>query len=412
MLLILIIFIILAVVTVTIGITSNTRSKIECQPDCKNKQCGKDGCDGSCGICKDPSYPYCNGLRLCVECLVDDQCPSGNICDLSGNCQMKSLILATGSGNSSIAYSYDGLAWISVDNSNNKLFTQSGESITWNHRDTYVAVGAGKNSIAYSHDLVNWTGLRYSTLENPFYFSYSVTWIESLGIFLAGGIRSSLPIGHRGIVARSHDGINWDSSSNISQFFDQVYGVASNDHIIVAGGVVANASIAYSYDAINWSPVDTSADPILGWCSKIFWTGKFFLAGGGIKNGIMHSIAYSVDGMNWQGVMDSNTIFTVCTGFATNDSIIVAIGKGNCTLAYSDDGRGWTPVDSSNNFIFPQEGNTVVWNGHYFIAGSKNSSVNPVIAYSENGINWTKEPIDNEPLTGIVTLYWNHSEFR
>jgi len=38
---------------------------IHCVPDCTGKECGDDGCGGSCGVC-DESY-YCNGTGQCVE---------------------------------------------------------------------------------------------------------------------------------------------------------------------------------------------------------------------------------------------------------------------------------------------------------------------------------------------------------
>ncbi len=41
-----------------------------CPPDCENKECGPDGCGGSCGACPD-NKPFCNMAFVCEECEAD-----------------------------------------------------------------------------------------------------------------------------------------------------------------------------------------------------------------------------------------------------------------------------------------------------------------------------------------------------
>ena len=46
--------------------TSAGHCEGECAPQCLNKECGDDGCGGQCGWCIDPAKPYCTN-NLCVD---------------------------------------------------------------------------------------------------------------------------------------------------------------------------------------------------------------------------------------------------------------------------------------------------------------------------------------------------------
>ena len=52
-----------------------------CVPDCEGKDCGPDGCEGSCGACNN-SNEVCDQMGQCVLCIVD--CPEGKICGPDG----------------------------------------------------------------------------------------------------------------------------------------------------------------------------------------------------------------------------------------------------------------------------------------------------------------------------------------
>ena len=71
---------------------------LDCTPQCTGKQCGPDGCDGSCGQCP-PGYDcdiygYCDCLPQCdgKECGNDGcggscgECSDGDLCNIFGNC--------------------------------------------------------------------------------------------------------------------------------------------------------------------------------------------------------------------------------------------------------------------------------------------------------------------------------------
>ena len=71
-----------------------------CAPDCEGKECGPDGCGGSCGACPD-NEPFCNMAFQCEACEPDCEgrecgpdgcggvcgdCPAGWLCNL-GDCE-------------------------------------------------------------------------------------------------------------------------------------------------------------------------------------------------------------------------------------------------------------------------------------------------------------------------------------
>lgn len=55
-----------------------------CTPACAGKACGDDGCDGSCGACVGAT-PQCNTTDQCVECLNNTHCDAGDTCT-NGSC--------------------------------------------------------------------------------------------------------------------------------------------------------------------------------------------------------------------------------------------------------------------------------------------------------------------------------------
>ena len=66
------------------------------------------------------------------------------------------------------------------------------------------------------------------------------------------------------------------------------------------------------------------------------------------------------------------------------NNVIVGVGKGNNTMAYSTDGNNWTGLGKS---IFSEQGNRVACNNKMFVAVGKGKRI---VAGSYDGINWTK----------------------
>jgi hypothetical protein len=77
--------------------------------------------------------------------------------------------IAVGSGtNFSMSYSYDGVQWTGIPNSND-LFPNRAGGITWNGL-RWIAVGRGTldHSMAYSVDGIRWVGLGKSIMGNGY----------------------------------------------------------------------------------------------------------------------------------------------------------------------------------------------------------------------------------------------------
>lgn len=55
---------------------------LPCKPDCTNKECGDDGCGGSCGSCNKPPDNYCDGNNL-IQYDPIGSCQSDNKCKYS-----------------------------------------------------------------------------------------------------------------------------------------------------------------------------------------------------------------------------------------------------------------------------------------------------------------------------------------
>ncbi len=75
--------------TCEVGTCNETTGQCECTPDCTGKECGDDGCGGSCGTCDDPAKPVCNEQGICEACTPDctgKECGDGGCPDQPNAC--------------------------------------------------------------------------------------------------------------------------------------------------------------------------------------------------------------------------------------------------------------------------------------------------------------------------------------
>lgn len=78
-------------------VASSTSISHPCAPNCIGKQCGNDGCGGSCGTCTDGKT--CNNSGICVpecaevglNCITNENCCSGLVCS-SNKCVSTGLV--------------------------------------------------------------------------------------------------------------------------------------------------------------------------------------------------------------------------------------------------------------------------------------------------------------------------------
>ena len=119
------------------------------------------------------------------------------------------------------------------------------------------------------------------------------------------------------------------------------------------------------------------------------------------------NIAYSYDGSIWTSANISQNSFN---GFASNTSLILALGGAQAPIVYSTNGVSWT-ASSSAQGIFGASGcaTSAVWNGSYWIAvGYSDSST--ICVKSSDGITWTQ--VGNLPsliTQRIITIQYANS---
>jgi hypothetical protein len=309
----------------------------------------------------------------------------------------QNYVVAVGSGNNSIAYSSDnGITWKGAD-SVNKIFSVSGNGISYNGK-RYVAVGSGTSSVAYSDDLINWTSS--STI---FTVGNSICWSGTK--FIAGG---TLPGGSGTIIKTSTDGINWNSTPDISTVLPTIHCVYSDDIMtLVAGTGVGNTpGLVYLNNGV-WTYVSGISSLNLQTVHFVKKINSVYYCGG-----VNSQIAYSLDGINWTPFMENpgkgtGTVKDLYSDSSDDSSdspvdlsIFVAL-TDTPTSAFSTTDIAsstypWIAGVPASLFGVGGVGNTVTWNGTMFIiGGSTQSGETQCIYYSYDGTNWFASALQN-----------------
>lgn len=114
-------------------------------------------------------------------------------------------------------------------------------------------------------------------------------------------------------------------------------------------------------------------------------------------------IRYSKDAVIWN---ISPTTQFMPNEIACNGAIWVAVGgSGYDTLGYSIDGINWTTLGKT---IFTQTGNSIAWNGEYFLAVGSGDLNASVLAKSYDGVNWAEIAMPQFDY-GVSKIAWNGS---
>jgi hypothetical protein len=118
---------------------------------------------------------------------------------------------------------------------------------------------------------------------------------------------------------------------------------------------VGKGGIFFGYDGINWTASASGnslvSSGVLDLIGKIGCNGSIWVI---VCNGSPNTIIYSSDGINWNGVANSSTIFNTNGGafdLAWNGTVWVATGANSTSgslIAISYDGIVWTNLNSSN----------------------------------------------------------------
>jgi hypothetical protein len=300
--------------------------------------------------------------------------------------------------NYTMAYSYDGVYWIPMQNS---PFTVLCTAVAWNG-SIWVAMGAGQNSLAYSYDGLNWTGLGQGLFQlntaatTPLYGG--LAWNNVIWVAVT---TTSNAVNVGNYFLYSYDGINWIPNASgglpttVAISWTNVYW---NGFLFLAVGYGGSPyyNMAYSYNGIQWyfnTTIALTNQPNIGAAA---WNGAYWIASG--QSGATLYISSSVDGIKWVinptgTTVPSNSVTNYFTCMAYNGLVWLSGQNGTGTsylLHYSYDGLYWYYIGQNSlptNTVF-QGVNNLSWNGFMWIASCKYTSGYFSLAYSYNGIQW------------------------
>jgi hypothetical protein len=274
------------------------------------------------------------------------------------------MFVAVGVGtttSNSIAYSYDGINWTST---NEVIFTSSGRDVTSNG-SIWVAVGAGTNTIAYSYDGIDWIGLGSIIFSTT---GQGVEWNGTMFVAVGEGATTN--------IAYSYNGIHWTAVTISTNFL----GVHWDGARWQAAGI--STTSAYSYNGITWTTYTNAFTLSSRACFSTYGINPIpYIQQPTIAVGFgQNTLAYSDDGINWLG-LGTNIFSTIGRDVAWNGTIWVAMGVGGNSIAYSKDGIQWTGLGTS---IFTT-GAKIAWNGNLWLASGAGTNT---LAWSKNGVDW------------------------
>jgi len=337
---------------------------------------------------------------------------SNSIFSTFGNkiCWNGKLWSITGAGTNSLAYSYDGIIWNAVSTLN---FGVSGFGILWDGHKFIACSLSTLNTLAYSYDAINWTGLGTSVFDNSCYDialnnvrTNSITFPKSMTI--AVGLPT---VDGETKISYSYNGIDWNNALSANLLITTCVSIGCNGKMWVVGGNKGTKlyNLIYSYDGIMWYGNNSINYKQLGLSSIncIKWLNNKWIAGISESNAYI-SIAYSYDGITWISIIDSKNIIEEIYDIAWNGSIYVAggyvINTSQTYIIYSNDGIIWNQITGFNdNTVIVSR---IIWNNSIFIITYYDSNI---INYSSDGINWNTINIQN--ITTIDCLDWNNYMF-
>ena len=342
-------------------------------------------------------------LDVSGRLLVDGNSFAGLRQDLNVLNNQDNIIVALGDvGSGTIAYSFDfGETWTIVPGSDS-IFSLWAFSLDYNG-SIWVAGGRGGNTIAYSYDGINW-----NAGGTPFSHSgRKIKYNSYLGYWVAGGQGGEdIEFSYDGINWTPHPGANIDGVTSI-----RGYDFNETRHVIVTTSPTDTTySILYSDDLINWTGITDSKTLFFRDGRHVLWTGRRWIVGGSKQTGTATMI-YSDDAVSWFDVTNAsnltqgsgNIFSTTCNKLAYNGSMIVAVGNGTNSIAYSSDhGLSFTGI-SITGFT---TGFAVEWCGTRWVVGGDSLQM----LLSNDGINWTQ--VVNPPFNSICyEIKWNRSVY-
>lgn len=313
-------------------------------------------------------------------------------------------------------------------------------SITYSDIDgRFAAAGMGsdtgqhKGGILTSDDGENWT-VTYSNSANTL---WDVTCGN--GIYVAVGGQSSSSSSAPYFIATSSDGMNWTQASSGSSAYGVLYSADWNGTQFIAAGRTAlggSALVAVSANGTSWTDRTSSGLPgfrvaaasgtrivAMGSYGNIYtsddvgsnWTYRTLGATKTLKDvayngsnlyvavGLGGTIQTSPDGQTWT-IQNSNTNIDLNKVDYLNNQFI-AVGKSG-TILTSTDGTTWTARTSG----VTQELKGLAYGGGKYVVVGGDSSSNPVILTSSDGMLWSSDnTADLIPRSLVAVAYGDDS---
>ena len=309
--------------------------------------------------------------------------------------------VAGGTGNYSLAYSYDGINWIGSGSAT--LFGTGAKAAYVTYKNsTWVAAaydGTSQAKIAYSSNGINWNLISDTTLD---FFVTGIDWNGTKWVAVGKNSAGTVQI----IYSSSLSG-TWTSAPGTSTIFGSGkfgYSVVWNGSYFLATGDVV---LARSTDGINW----TSSTPAgLGAYNTLIWTGTFWFVFGEYVSG--GTIQTSTDGVTWTPttINPAGTLVASSTSYALNKTLtlntpatIYNINNANLLYYYPFDSNylnyqpGFVIADTiSVTNVSIASSTTKLGNGSIYFSGanSTNQLVQlPSTTLSTNGVTiafWAK----------------------
>lgn len=293
-------------------------------------------------------------------------------------------------GTGSIAYSFDGKTWTSVPG----MFSGNAHTIEWN--GTYWCV-FGEDStytLATSSNGIDWR------IENNGSITPQPVYNDPFFLQETSG----------NTYLKSVDGVSWESLSTLQDLSMSVVrqfmqnssneAVANIQPLSIATGEGIN-TLAYSSDGIFWTGLGSNV--FTERANHAVWNGRIWVAVGKGRNWV----ATSYDGLIWTG--RNTTLMTEGYDIAWNGGRFVAVGEGaTTTLAISNDGIHWEIVPDSKT-LFTTRASAITWTGRTWLAYGSGGNTT---ARSADGIVWSPTPGKNAVIYDMSSVFWESGYFE
>ena len=308
------------------------------------------------------------------------------------------LLVAVGVGNSTTSIIYSDISinvWTGIENGIffTGTFGSTGNAIAWNGSQWAAVGNSDNNTIATSDNGKDWNSIANSNKifkPNP----GSSGGGQGIGWTGESWVATGLPISDvsaSSIAYSDPSGIEWTGVSNSSSIFKEGNGVFFQD-LAPAPGSIGVSSLDSSGIFITVNNAESfkfieGSNEILETVYDVKWNGKIWVAVGSPAStgvDVSYSIAYSTCpyGTSWTGVPNSISLLNTGVAVEWNGTQWVAVAQTSADInlpgdtnyfsgffiAYSQDGINWTKGKNiGQNTYNPTPSNPLTWNGNQWI---------------------------------------------